>query len=70
MMNVAKYAKGYFMPPVVDMNWTKQEYINKAPIWCSVDLRDGNQSLVIPMSLDEKLNFINILLLLGLKKLK
>ena len=37
MMNVAKYAKGYFMPPVVDMNWTKQEYINKAPTWCSVD---------------------------------
>lgn len=70
MMNVAKYAKGYFMPPVVDMNWTKQEYINKAPIWCSVDLRDGNQSLVIPMSLDEKIEFYKHLIAIGFKEIE
>lgn len=69
-MNVAKYAKGYFMPPVVDMNWTKQEYINKAPIWCSVDLRDGNQSLVIPMSLDEKIEFYKHLIAIGFKEIE
>lgn len=69
-MNVAKYAKGYFMPPVVDMNWTKQEYINKAPIWCSVDLRDGNQSLVIPMSLDEKIEFYKYLIAIGFKEIE
>ena len=70
MMNVAKYAKGYFMPPVVDMNWTKQEYINKAPTWCSVDLRDGNQSLVIPMSLDEKIEFYKHLIAIGFKEIE
>lgn len=69
-MNVAKYAKGYFMPPVVDMNWTKQEYINKATIWCSVDLRDGNQSLVIPMSLDEKIEFYKHLIAIGFKEIE
>ena len=69
-MDVAKYAKGYFMPPVVDMNWTKQEYINKAPTWCSVDLRDGNQSLVIPMSLDEKIEFYKHLIAIGFKEIE
>ena len=43
MKNVEHYKKGYFMPPVVDMSWTQKEYPDKAPIWCSVDLRDGNQ---------------------------
>lgn len=42
------YKKGYFMPPVVDMSWTQREYPEKAPVWCSVDLRDGNQALIIP----------------------
>ena len=37
------------------MDWTKKESIEKPPIWCSVDLRDGNQALIIPMSLEEKL---------------
>ena len=69
-MNVAKYAKGYFMPPVVDMNWTKQEYINKAPTWCSVDLRDGNQSLVIPMSLEEKIEFYKHLIAIEFKEIE
>lgn len=53
MKNVEKYKKGYFMPPQVDMSWTSKEYPDKAPVWCSVDLRDGNQALVIPMSLEE-----------------
>ena len=46
MMNYKKYKRQYFMPPVVTTDWVKKEYIEKAPIWCSVDLRDGNQALI------------------------
>lgn len=70
MMNVNKYTKGYFMPPVVDMNWAKKEYPDKAPIWCSVDLRDGNQALIIPMSLDEKIEFYKQLVAIGFKEIE
>ena len=45
-----KYEKQYFMPPVVTYDWVKKDDIDHAPIWCSVDLRDGNQALVEPMS--------------------
>ena len=58
------------MPPVVDMSWTQKEYIDKAPIWCSVDLRDGNQSLIIPMSLEEKLEFFQFLVKIGFKEIE
>ena len=44
-MNFGKYKRQYFMPPTPTYDWVKKEYIDKAPIWCSVDLRDGNQSL-------------------------
>lgn len=58
------------MPPVVDMSWTQKEYVDKAPIWCSVDLRDGNQSLVIPMNLDEKIEFFKYLVQMGFKEIE
>ena len=48
MMNYRKYKRQYFMPPEDCYDWVKKEYIEKAPVWCSVDLRDGNQALVIP----------------------
>lgn len=70
MMNINKYKKGYFMPPTVDMSWTKKEYIEKAPTWCSVDLRDGNQALIIPMSLEEKIEFYKRLLDIGFKEIE
>lgn len=70
MKNYQKYKRGYFMPPVVDMSWTQKEYIEKAPIWCSVDLRDGNQSLIIPMSLEEKLEFFQFLVKIGFKEIE
>lgn len=70
MMNVNKYTKGYFMPPTVDMSWTQKEYVDKAPIWCSVDLRDGNQSLIIPMSLEEKIEFYKRLVEIGFKEIE
>ena len=46
----------YFMPPETCLDWAQKEYIEKPPIWCSVDLRDGNQALIIPMSLEEKVS--------------
>ena len=58
------------MPPVVDMSWAQKEYVEKAPIWCSVDLRDGNQSLIIPMSLEEKLEFFQFLVKIGFKEIE
>lgn len=44
MMNVSKYKKQYYLPPETCMDWAKKDYIDKAPAWCSVDLRDGNQA--------------------------
>ena len=55
MKNYQKYQKQYFMPPVDCFDWVKKEQVEKAPIWCSVDLRDGNQALIEPMGLEEKL---------------
>ena len=49
MMNPNKYERQYFMPPETSLEWTKKEYITKTPTWCSVDLRDGNQALIIPI---------------------
>lgn len=65
-----KYSKGYFLPPEIDFSWATKEYPEKAPIWCSVDLRDGNQSLIIPMSLDEKIEFYKTLVKIGFKEIE
>lgn len=70
MKNHQKYQRGYFMPPVSTMKWTQKEYIDRAPIWCSVDLRDGNQALIIPMSLEEKLEFFELLVKIGFKEIE
>ena len=70
MKNVTKYQRQYFMPPVKCMKWTEKEYVDKAPIWCSVDLRDGNQALVIPMSLEQKIEFFKLLVKIGFKEIE
>ena len=70
MKNFDKYQRGYFMPPERCMDWADKEYIDKAPIWCSVDLRDGNQALIIPMSLEEKLEFFRKLVDIGFKEIE
>ena len=70
MMNYQKYSKGYFMPPEESLKWTHKEYIKQAPAWCSVDLRDGNQALIIPMNLQEKLEFFNMLVKVGFKEIE
>ena len=70
MENFKKYSVGYFLPPERCMEWTKKDSIDKAPVWCSVDLRDGNQALVIPMSLEEKLEFFEHLVKIGFKEIE
>lgn len=45
MKNYQKYEKTYFMPPEVTYDWAKKDAIEKPPIWCSVDLRDGNRGV-------------------------
>ena len=70
MFDYRQYERGYFMPPVKCNDWVNNEYIDKAPIWCSVDLRDGNQALVEPMSLDEKLEFFKLLVEVGFKEIE
>lgn len=65
-----KYQKSYFMPPEVTYDWVKKETIEKPPIWCSVDLRDGNQALVEPMGLEEKLEFFELLVEIGFKEIE
>jgi len=70
-MNIAaKYGPSYFMPPVITYDWVKKQTVEKAPIWCSVDLRDGNQALVEPMSLEEKLEFFKLLVEIGFKEIE
>ncbi len=70
MKNFKKYTRQFFIPPKTEMKWTKKNYIDKAPAWCSVDLRDGNQSLIIPMSLNEKLDFFKLLVDIGFKEIE
>ena len=67
-MNVKKYQP---MPaiPVVNRKWPSNE-IKQAPIWCSVDLRDGNQALIDPMGIETKLAFFDLLVKLGFKEIE
>lgn len=70
MNNFKKYDRFYFMPPTECNDWVKKDYIDKPPIWCSVDLRDGNQALIEPMSLDEKVEFFQLLVKVGFKEIE
>ncbi len=70
MMDVSKYQIGYYNPPKTEYRWVHKDHIEKAPAWCSVDLRDGNQSLIVPMSLEEKLEFFQLLVKIGFKEIE
>ena len=70
MMDATKYAPGYYPVPAGYDSWVKKDHIEKAPIWCSVDLRDGNQALIVPMSLEEKLEFFRMLVKIGFKEIE
>ncbi len=69
-MNYRKYKRQYFLPPVKCMDWAEKDYVEKAPVWCSVDLRDGNQALVIPMNLQQKIEFFKLLTKIGFKEIE
>ena len=67
-MNYKKYKR----VPVVDFprrEWPNKE-IKKAPVWCSVDLRDGNQALIEPMVVEEKIEMFNLLVRMGFKEIE
>jgi 2-isopropylmalate synthase len=70
MMDATKYAPGYYPVPAGYDSWVKKDHIEKAPAWCSVDLRDGNQALIVPMSLAEKLEFFRMLVKIGFKEIE
>ena len=68
MLNYKRYKRN----PVVnlkDRQWPNKQ-IEKAPVWCSVDLRDGNQALIEPMVVEEKIEFFNMLVKLGFKEIE
>lgn len=65
-----KYGKTYHMPPEVTYDWVRKDTIERPPVWCSVDLRDGNQALIDPMSLEEKLEFFRLLVEIGFKEIE
>ena len=68
MLNYKRYQRNPVLS-MPDRQWPNKE-IEKAPIWCSVDLRDGNQALIEPMVVDEKLEFFNLLVKLGFKEIE
>ncbi len=70
MMDYTKYKRQYFMPPYPCMKWAQKDYVEKAPVWCSVDLRDGNQALVVPMTLEQKVGFFKLLCQVGFKEIE
>lgn len=68
MLNYKRYQRN----PVIkldDRQWPNKQ-IEKAPIWCSVDLRDGNQALIEPMVVEEKIEFFQLLVKLGFKEIE
>ena len=70
MMDPTKYRTGYFPVDKKYNKWSEKDHVEKPPVWCSVDMRDGNQSLVIPMSLEEKLEYFKVLVEVGFKEIE
>ncbi len=70
MMDITKYRPGYFPVGAEYSGWVGRDHIEKAPAWCSVDMRDGNQALIVPMSLEEKLDYFRMLLRVGFKEIE
>ena len=64
-MNFKKYIRQFFPVKNPSRKWADKIYIDTAPKWCSVDLRDGNQALTIPMRLEQKLDFFKLLVDIG-----
>lgn len=69
-MKSGKYRRQFILPGERSMEWAEKSYISKAPVWCSVDLRDGNQALVEPMNLETKLEFFKLLVEIGFREIE
>ena len=67
-MPISKYS-AYAPVPLPDRRWPSQ-VISKAPIWCSVDLRDGNQALIEPMGVERKNRMFRLLTDMGFKEIE
>ena len=70
MKGYEKYRKSYFLPPEKSIDWVNKDSIDTPPVWCSVDLRDGNQALIEPMGLEEKVEFFKMLVEIGFKEIE
>ena len=70
MKNSSKYGRHYFLPPETCNNWINSDYIKAPPVWCSVDLRDGNQALMTPMTSERKIEFFRMLTQVGFKEIE
>ncbi len=68
-MNPGGKYKPFISVPLKDRKWPSN-IITKAPVWCSVDLRDGNQALVNPMGIEQKLEFFKLLVKIGFKEIE
>lgn len=68
--NLKKYGIQYFPAPDTSSEWLSQEPLSVPPTWCSVDLRDGNQALSAPLTLEEKLQFFKMLVDIGFKEIE
>lgn len=68
MLNYQKYKRVPVMT-YPEREWPNKQ-IQKAPMWCSVDLRDGNQALIEPMTVEEKVEMFNLLVKLGFKEIE
>ena len=69
-MDAKKYTKQFILPPERCMDWAEKPMAERAPVWCSVDLRDGNQALVEPMGLETKVEFFKLLVEIGFKEIE
>jgi 2-isopropylmalate synthase len=65
---MSKYTR-FAKIPIANRMWPSKE-ITRAPIWCSVDLRDGNQALAVPMNVEQKLVFFDLLVRVGFKEIE
>ena len=68
-MKVTGKYKSFEAVPAFERTWPSKT-ITKAPIWCSVDLRDGNQALINPMGVEQKLDYFDLLVKLGFKEIE
>ncbi len=70
MKNTNQYTCQFFPVENPPMRWATKNKLETPPIWCSVDLRDGNQALITPMNLEEKLEFFSHLVRIGFKEIE